>query len=44
LEIEISASEIRRQMHAADQSTLLSPPVLEYIRAHGLYRDLPCPD
>jgi nicotinate-nucleotide adenylyltransferase len=44
LEIEISASEIRRQIQAAGQSALLPPPVLEYIRAHGLYRDLPRPD
>ncbi len=44
LEIEISASEIRRQILAAAQSALLPAPVLEYIRAHGLYRDLPRPD
>jgi nicotinate-nucleotide adenylyltransferase len=44
LEIEISASEIRRQIHAAAQSALLPPPVLDFIRAHGLYRDLPHPD
>jgi nicotinate-nucleotide adenylyltransferase len=44
LEIEISASEIRRQIQAAGQSALLPASVLEYIRAHGLYRDLPRPD
>jgi nicotinic acid mononucleotide adenylyltransferase len=44
LEIEISASEIRRHIHAAGQSPLLPAPVLEYIRAHGLYRDLPRPN
>ncbi|MGA9071152.1 MAG: nicotinate (nicotinamide) nucleotide adenylyltransferase [Terracidiphilus sp.] len=44
LEIEISASAIRRQIHAAGDSTLLPAPVLDYIRAHGLYRDLPSPD
>jgi nicotinate-nucleotide adenylyltransferase len=44
LEIEISASEIRQQIYAAAQSTLLPAPVLEYIRAHGLYRDLPSTD
>jgi nicotinate-nucleotide adenylyltransferase len=44
LEIEISASIIRDQIRVADQSPLLSPLVLEYIRAHGLYRDLPRPD
>lgn len=44
LEIEISASEIRRQIHASGQSALLTAPVLEYIRVHGLYRDLPRSD
>ena len=44
LEIEISASDIRRQMHTDAHSLLLPAPVLEYIRAQGLYRDLPRPD
>jgi nicotinate-nucleotide adenylyltransferase len=52
LEIEISASEIREQVRIRDQvraapgslaseRELLPAPVLAYIRAHGLYRDLP---
>jgi nicotinate-nucleotide adenylyltransferase len=55
LEIEISASEIREQLRIRTQlralaevsppeRALLPAPVLEYIRAHGLYRDLPSPD
>jgi nicotinate-nucleotide adenylyltransferase len=44
LEIEISATEIRRRLYSSTQSPLLPAPVLEYIRAHGLYRDLPHPD
>jgi nicotinate-nucleotide adenylyltransferase len=43
LHIDISASQIRDRIrtHAAAQTpehSLLPPPVLEYIRAHGLYR------
>jgi nicotinate-nucleotide adenylyltransferase len=46
LEIEISASEIREQVRAASggpvpERELLPAPVSAYIRAHGLYRDLP---
>jgi nicotinate-nucleotide adenylyltransferase len=46
LEIEISASAIRQQIRASAQAprperALLPAPVLEYIRAHNLYRDLP---
>lgn len=52
LEIEISASEIREQIRIREQARttdenpapereLLSAPVSDYIRAHGLYRDLP---
>ena len=44
LEIEISASAIRRQLDSSNQSPLLPPLVLEYIRAQGLYRDLLRPD
>jgi nicotinate-nucleotide adenylyltransferase len=39
LHIDISASDIRDQIrNQTHQPTLLSPPVLEYIRAHNLYR------
>ena len=43
LHIEISASEIRRQVHAArgrlpEGHELLPDPVAEYIAVHGLYR------
>jgi nicotinate-nucleotide adenylyltransferase len=46
LAIEISASRIRRQLRASAQApplerALLPAPVLEYIRTHNLYRDLP---
>ncbi len=44
LEIEISASEIRQQIHSGAQSSLLPASVLEYIRAHQLYSDLPRPE
>jgi nicotinate-nucleotide adenylyltransferase len=43
LHVEISASQVREQIHGAKGSSvtdpqLLSAPVLHYIRAHGLYR------
>jgi len=48
LQIEISASEIREQVRAAaggpaPERELLPAPVSAYIRAHGLYCDLPRP-
>jgi nicotinate-nucleotide adenylyltransferase len=54
LEIEISASDIREQVRIREQARaavegrkpereLLPAPVSDYIRAHGLYSDLPLP-
>lgn len=43
LHVEVSASQIREQIHSTSNAfianpQLLSAPVLDYIRAHGLYR------
>jgi nicotinate-nucleotide adenylyltransferase len=39
LNLEISSSEIRRAIAAGERPAALSPEVLDYIRAHGLYTD-----
>jgi nicotinic acid mononucleotide adenylyltransferase len=37
---DISASEIRAALRAGDAGGALDPAVMDYIRAHGLYRHL----
>lgn len=36
--LPVSSSEIRRQLAAGEAPPEIAPPVLEYIRRHGLYR------
>jgi nicotinate-nucleotide adenylyltransferase len=38
LSLEISSSDVRRRLAAGERPPELSPPVLEYIAEHGLYR------
>ena len=39
VDLPVSSSEIRRKLAAGDDRVDVPPPVLEYIRARGLYRE-----